>query len=510
MSNDEVIKEAEQEIDLVFSSNKLKYIGYTQAVWTLLSVVEEHHLKMQISPFLDEQRYTYIDNLLNCLSYPLRSCLIGSDKLSIKLNREMINHHYCLADEWLSESLDYRVFNAIFPLWYRKKLQILIDKKQLILTNDSTELEPQYEAYNRLSIKQSKFFGDQDDLNQIAKKVIKNTEFDKRRKTFKVNFNYKLVSELVDLCKNLSSNSYNLPESWQFSDFNVSQFKSVFITIQALGQAWHFARAGAFNMEGLAYKSSVLVVSKQNLISDIAKYSEISRCMVKNICEKITFGSSGIRNPDIAVQPLIDLCNGYYAISPFVWLNVDSERNLCVLLNQIESEKKLYLSLVQNKESILRDEFINLAKSLNLDYKYGEIDNTDVDLALIDRAQKICLVMEMKWFIEPAEIRECFDRSKELEKGVKQALKIKNAFINCNKKLVRELLDIEPSYELLTIVVSKNWIGHFDVQDPEVPIIRSDHLISKMELLKSLRETISWLIARDYLPKKGKDFNFRN
>ena len=44
---DELIRKIEQEIDCDFGSNKLKEIGYTQAVWTLLSVVEDHHLKIR-------------------------------------------------------------------------------------------------------------------------------------------------------------------------------------------------------------------------------------------------------------------------------------------------------------------------------------------------------------------------------------------------------------------------------------------------------------------------------
>jgi hypothetical protein len=59
----------------------------------------------------------------------------------------------------------------------------------------------------------------------------------------------------------------------------------------------------------------------------------------------------------------------------------------------------------------------------------------------------------------------------------------------------------------MTIVVSKNWIGHFDVQNAEVPIIKSGHLMRKLESSKSLDETISWLKKREYLPIRGKNFD---
>ena len=405
------------------------------------------------------------------------------------------------------EEPNYWSFCSIFPLFHRKEIQISIINNELIVS-DSNILGIEYEAYNELIKKSGDNSSNILDLNQITNKVIENTKFDRKKGTFNVDFNSDLVSELITLCNKVFSDRYNLPEDWQFSDFTISEFKSVFITTQILSLAWYIARTQAAGMMvWYAYKSSVWVVQKQELISIISRHSKVHRNTVKNIYQKITFGDAGIRFPDIAVQPLIDLYNGYYAISPFVWTNVDSERNLCVLLNQIDSEKKRYLALVQNKEALLRNEFIHLAISLGLDYKHGEIKDTDIDLALIDREQKICLIMELKWFIEPAETRECYDRSKELTKGVKQALKIKNAYANSNQKLVKEILDIEPNYELLTIVVSKNWIGHANVQHPEVPIIKSGDLMKKIESSRSLRKTIAWLTGREYLPKIGKDFD---
>ncbi|MBY5281711.1 hypothetical protein, partial [Anabaena sp. PCC 7938] len=504
---DELIKKIEQEIDSDFGSNKLKEIGYTQAVWTLLSVVEDHHLKIRkIQPLPDEQLYAYVDNLINWLSYPLQVCLREASNNSAKLNRQLINEDYDLAQEWIKKSKEYWNFCLIFPLLHRKKIQINVIGSELF-TTDLTTLEPEYEAYNRLVIKTGNDSNKRIDLNKVIQEIIYNTKFN--TKTFTVNFSSKLVSDLMYLLKEVTLSRYNLPEEWQFSDFTISQFKSIFITTQALSLAWYLAREMAVDkgIQSLGYSSSVWVVRKQELISHITKYSKQPKITVQNIYDKITFGNAGIRDPDIATQPLIDLHNGHYAISPFIWLNIDAERNLCVLLNQIESEQKTYSKLVKNKESILRDEFIKLAISLGFDCKYGVIETTDVDLAIIDRQKRLCLVMELKWFIEPAEIRECDNRSKELSKGIEQAIKIANDYKSCNKKLIEQVLHIEPDYELMTIVVSKNWIGHFDVQNSEVPIIKSGHLMRKLESSKSLDETISWLKKREYLPKKGKDFD---
>ncbi len=79
---------AEKEIDAAFSSNKLKEIGYTQAVWTLLSIAEEHFLKIaKIDSLSNDQLDAYVDTLINSLSYPLRVCFKDSDRKDTMLRK---------------------------------------------------------------------------------------------------------------------------------------------------------------------------------------------------------------------------------------------------------------------------------------------------------------------------------------------------------------------------------------------------------------------------------------
>ena len=130
---------------------------------------------------------------------------------------------------------------------------------------------------------------------------------------------------------------------------------------------------------------------------------------------------------------------------------------------------------------------------------------TDVDLAIIRDSEKTCLLLELKWFIGPAEFREVIEKSEEIKKGISQVFKLKQAFADNHKPLL-EKLEIDSNYRLEGIVVSQNWIGEANVQSPEVPVIRADHLIAKLKATESLRATIEWLMARKYLPKEGKDF----
>lgn len=339
--------------------------------------------------------------------------------------------------------------------------------------------------------------------------VVNNTTFTET--TFHVNFNPKLASRLIALCDEALSSRFSLPSHWKFSEFTLSQFRTVYVTTQALLLGWDIARSVAVKrgIQNYGYCSSVWVVQKEELVERISRYSKQPKNIVQSIYELITFGNAGIRQPDIAVQPLIDLHNGSYALSPFVWHNADAERNLCVLLNQVDSEKRIYSELVNEKESILRSKFEVLSRSLGFDNQHGNIEGTDVDLAIIDRRNKACISLQIKWFIEPAEVREAHHRTDELAIGVKQALIVKGAFESNNAKLIKEVLKIDSDYKFMSIVASDNWIGNFDVQNSEVPIIKVGHLMNKLKSCGSLVEVMSWLSNRSYLPKRGEDFDIK-
>ena len=178
---------------------------------------------------------------------------------------------------------------------------------------------------------------------------------------------------------------------------------------------------------------------------------------------------------------------------------------MAVLLNRLPSEKKIYAKLVDEKEALMRQRFDSGLSDKGFRFVSGSVVNLpDVDLAIINDSEKACLLLELKWFIDPAEIREVVEKSEEIEKGICQSLKFKRAFASNHEPLLTKL-GIDTSYRQ-GVVVSENWIGYADVQSPEVPVIRADHLIAKLKATESLRATIEWLMARKYLPKEGKDF----
>src|SRR5690606_14532052 len=139
---------------------------------------------------------------------------------------------------------------------------------------------------------------------------------------------------------------------------------------------------------------------------------------------------------------------------------------------------------------------------LGLDLKDGEVHGTDIDIAIVDRNSKACLCLELKWFVEPAEIREIEERTQELRNGVDQAKKVRTLQERGDTRLMRHVLGIDSSYAFLAAVASQNWIGHAEAQDAGIPIIKVWHLLHRIRDA-GLRDAMQWLSNRDYIPKEG-------
>lgn len=256
----------------------------------------------------------------------------------------------------------------------------------------------------------------------------------------------------------------------------------------------------------MGYLDSIYLPTCSELLKRVARYSRLPDQKVQNIIDDLTYGSRGIKHPDPALQPLIKLNSQYYAVMPHLWICTSAERNLTVLLNRIPSEQKIYSKLVNEKEDLMRKRVTTDLCNNDFRFVWGRVANLpDVDLAIVNDSEKTCLLLELKWFIEPAEAREIIQKSEEIEKGISQVLQLKQAFVN-NHKFLFQKLNIDSCYRLEGVVVSENWIGNAEVQSPEIPVIRTDHLIEKLKATDNLQSTIEWLKDRKYLPKEGEHF----
>ncbi|MBM5570726.1 MULTISPECIES: hypothetical protein [Deefgea] len=497
------LEEIEREIDKVYECSPLTKLPFPQIAWSMLSLVEQlYYQNSVISPMSDEQLEVFGDSIINSLCYPLR---VGyKNNLKNNFARVYDDNQVSQSITWLDKSANYKHFCYIFPLSRKGWLNLNVNEEQKILEHDGLEKESiEYEAYYRLTQKRDPKFESSLDSNNVAELLKKKSKLDKG--VVKVDFDADLLFLLLKNYGPHFEKRHLLPSDWNFSAFSLLQFRKVFTLLQVMSFGWHIA-IRHFNYDRspqFVYLNSIWVAKKKPLIDQIAFNTKIGKGTVQRILDYITFGNQGINNPDIAIQPLVDTKQGTYLISPFLIMNVNAERNFCVLANQIQNEKNIYASLVNQKEENIRSYMISELNGMQFDFKHGKIDGTDVDLAIIDRNIKKCLIAEIKWFIEPAEIREIVDRTCELQKGVTQAQKIELQFNNKNKRLF-DLLNIDDSYELMAIVCSENFTGHHELQRSNVPIIKVWHLLSEIRSKNGLLGIFEWLKEGAYLKTSTK------
>ena len=505
------LRKAEQEIDNYYKSNPLLKLPFATAAWALLAFSEEFMLKAH-GAGEGRQYYAIItDNLINDLNTPMywlhNSCKKGG-------HVPFVWDDGVFQSSWDLFNLgqEYRLFETAYTYASRGWLELEI-LESTIRPADDFFGDIEYEAYNRLikPHKSAKALSSIDFGNMLPVNAIKHS-LKIQDNRFRYKLNPRMVSETMPSLKPTSDTLFSLPGEWQFSRYSLADFRKVFEVISTIASI-HLTARGLAIERGCAargYVDSIYVPTCDELLRRIVRYSGVSDAKVLSIFDDLTYGNRGIEHPDPALQPLIKLNSKNYAIAPHLWICSAAERNLTVLLNRLPSEKSIYAKLVNEKESLMRERLTDALADEGYRFIWGNVPNLpDIDLAIIRDSEKACLLLELKWFIEPAEVREIVNKSKEIEKGISQLIQLKRAFTENHKPLL-EKLGIDARYKLEGVVASDNWIGHARGQSPEIPVIQIDHLTAKLKAAESLRSAMDWLKDRKYLPKIDQHFKVNN
>ena len=499
------LREIEEEIDLYYKSNPLMNHPFATAAWSLLAFAENQMLNAHVGG-RGTQDYAIIgDNLVNELKDPM-CWLYSTCEPGGQVPFAYDDDVYKASWDLFKLGQEYRWFVFAYTYFSRKWIELDLQGSTIQPTEDLfTSIE--YNAYNRLikphKLQEASSSVNLDNLPMAAIKRALRIQGDR----FTHKPNPKMVSDTIEiLIKPRLDIIFSLPSEWQFSYYTLGDFRKVFEAILALAYIRTRASHMAADRGCVGYADGVYVTTPCELLRRVVRYSGVSDAKVRSIFNHLSYGNEGISHPDPALQPLIKLNSDAYAIMPHLWLYSSPERNLTVLLNKLPSEREIYSKLVSEKERLMRERLTTCLSAKGFRFVCGSVsDLPDIDLAIIKDSEKVCLLLELKWFIDPAEASEVIEKSEEIEKGISQELKLKRAFANNNERLL-EKLEIDSSYRLEGVVVSQNWIGNAQVQCPEIPVIQADHLIEKLKVAKSLQSTMEWLKDRKYLPKEGEHF----
>ena len=504
------LRAVEQEIDRYYRKNPLLKLPFAEACWYLLAHVEDHFYKLAI----ERDRLSLyeidsvIDQTLSNLRYPLfwlfSTCPPGG-----KVPFRYDDKRYQDSQDLLRLGEKYLDFTVAFTYASRGIVGLTLQDNQLYPTRRLHKDNP-YEAYNRL-VKvyfESDFEPEEDE--DLINQLFDSLKIDHER------FHYKMLPKSYQRMTKVLQPIFDvltlIPDDWQFSRYRVGEFKQVFQSVYAIAMMHYLARTLAAKRGCLymGYVDSLIITSYDALARRVVRYTGLDEVLVNNILSDLIYGSNGIKFPDPMIQPLIRLNQRDFAIVPNLWLGSNAERNFTVLANKLPQERELYARLSNEKERLMKEKLKSAFAHLDVRFSEGKIparrDLPDLDLAVIDDRLKLCLLLELKWFIEPAEAQEVIEKSQELTKGVGQLLKFKQ-FEKENVRPLMDRLHIDESYRVCLAVVSVNWIGNVDVQHDEVVIIAEKHLCKKLAISNDLATLVKWLESRAFLPIEGVHYN---
>lgn len=501
------LRAIEKEIDNQYKTNPLISLPFGISAWHLLAYYEDKSLFSMLNhPGASMHEVAAIaDNLVVELQYSLywlwKECPKGGD-----VPQHYRDGLYGASHELSQLASNYMPFAAAFTYASNQFIKLELQGTTIMPVHAFSD-DWRYEAYGRL-VKQEPLIPDlnRGELMSTIERSVTVSEYA---------FKYKLGRRLVEAAKRslnqLFESTFELPKNWRFPYYSLAEFRQMSKSLVALSFIHFLARflAASKKCKGLGLYNSLIVTTKDDLAWKLGRYSNVTFEIAHHFIDDLTYGGRGIRQPDPALQPLIKAIDQQYIIMPSLLIASSMERNFAVLLNRLPREKQAYLKLVQEKEILMRAKIQSSISIPDLRYFQGRIEAMphlpDIDFAIISDQEKIVMIAELKWLIEPSDPREVIEKSREIEKGISQLLSIAEG-IKLSPAPFFSAMGINESYEVIFLLLSENFIGFDKSQHPVVPVLRSSHVIKKINSFGNLCNITEWLVNRRYLPVENRDF----
>ena len=511
------LRKAETEIDRAHLANKLLSKPFGEAAWYYLALCEGRLVLPMLQPALFPHFDQYalgilVDSVMTQAKWPLfwlwKTCSRGGT-IPNRYDRYMFEAALQLSK--LSD--DYLAFEAAYTYASIGAIDLTLDGTT-ISPDSKLKHNLRYEAYDRLvdGGGNEHYLADDAQL-ELIRQIDGSLQLKGDR------FSYRLNSGLVRLAEELTRMPLGpepaLPASWQFSRYTMGDFQRWARVVRGMCLIHVIARVRA-SQAGLresGFSDSLIVVRKEQIRRRMVRYTGLDDQTIMALLEDLTYGSRGMRSPDLALQPLIPLVPNSYAIAPSLVLNSRLERNFAVLLNRIPEERAIYSTLSAERESLSRARIVDALTPMGIRHWHGNVPGwdgaSDVDLALMDDGSKNCLILELKSFVAPAEVREIWERSKEIAAGIEQ-VRTRRELADTRGEALHDVLRIDGKWNIDWAVVSESSVGGAYVQAADVPVVRAPHLLRKIVSKGGLEGIGEWLCTRGYLPVEGQHYRLED
>ena len=333
------------------------------------------------------------------------------------------------------------------------------------------------------------------------------------------------VKTLWDECSELQY----VWEKAQFDNFSFVSFKKFWIALATLAHIhisahqihYNKDRIDILNRNGrtirnfqiskemdtsLEIKNYLLINTKDDFIKTISEKSKISEEECKNIFDYLTFDKK-IKHNDVIFQPIFQLKNETYCISPNLIISSNPERNLMMLLHKKEDEKYFNEWTNQKEKVMIRTISNKIRCSDRIKTKNNiKFHNNEIDYVIYDKNKAHILICELKWFIEPDSVHEMSIHEQRLKNGCAQIKKIQTAVEeNIHDFMNTFFEDDKKEYTISSCLISKNCIN---VHEMEITVISMKQFLDLIKRCKNDIEKMSnELMNKTYLKKLPENLN---
>jgi hypothetical protein len=515
---EEYVREIERIIDVEHESFPLFHKPRGKVILYLLRVFEDlcrMQVPMAIMSGSPENMDLLIHNHLDKIDMAINWAYNNCNDIDFKIDNTIDGEFYRMATKTLEHAGFYRNLCDSYILWSRDRHDVEVDKEnnkvKFNLFEDDNLIDSiglTYREQLKVSEIPLKDFEENiEEFQKINQELVNSISFDE---TIKYSITEAIWNSFEKISLMQIEKTFNLPDNWHFNNFTIGEFKKFWNVLLTKCLIHNIAclRSG---VKGAAVESVVLIYNYEDLCELFISKTDLSNDKVESIIDFITYNYK-IKNIDVVWQPIINLKEDLYAISPNLIINNSAERNLITLINKIEQAS--YSRLSNKKENIMissiKSEFENELPNLQFSYQTDLPSQLpDIDMACFDSKTKALLIGEIKWLIPTDSIQEVCARDKDLSKGISQIKDIMEYLDNNLEDALERLFGSKFDDEVESIfgcVVSKNNIGS-SVLDDSIPIITEKSLLKLFEKYNGNLKLINKKIrSRNYLPEWNKDF----
>jgi hypothetical protein len=240
-----------------------------------------------------------------------------------------------------------------------------------------------------------------------------------------INYSYQppVASYLMERLQ--TSWSRLMPENWACDLGATPEITRLLGAMQAIC-AYHLLAvllgARRLGTQGVGHESCVLAISRKTLIKRVSALANAGPEQAERFCAALTYGV-GTRDPDPALQPIIELSGGLCLIAPFLFVTSSLERNFLSLVARAYPKQfdaaSLSFSLAMTES--LRQAFEAKGYATRAAAHLPNKDGGEIDLLVADAGSHSLAAFELRWMLRPAEPTEYINRDNEVQRKLHQA-----------------------------------------------------------------------------------------